>query len=133
MSRLTVLIADDSEIMRASVRQLLKEDCDVIGEVSDGAAIVEVAVQLAPDVIIMDISLPGISGIEAARRLREIGCDSAIVFLSVHRQRRIVREALSTPGSGYVAKCDARRELVDAVHTVAGGASFLSQSLATME
>jgi DNA-binding NarL/FixJ family response regulator len=130
MSRITVVIADDSEIMRASLRQLLAEDFDVIGEVADGAAVVEVCEKLAPDAIIMDISMPGVSGIEAARRLRERGCVSAIVFLSVHRQRRIVQDALSTSNSGYVAKSDARRELTDAVRAVAGGASFRSQSLA---
>ncbi len=130
MPRSTVVIADDSEIMRASVRQFLARDFDVIGEVADGAAAVEACERLAPDTVIMDISMPDVSGIEAARQLRERGCKSAIVFLSVHRHRRIVRDALSIPDSGYVAKSDARLQLADAVRAVVGGASFLSRSLA---
>ena len=130
MSRLTVVIADDNEIMRAGVRRLLDEDFEVVGEASDGAAVVELAGELAPDAIVMDVSMPGLGGIEAARRLRDSGCERAIVFLSVHRERRIVREALSTPLSGYVAKSDARRELADAVRSIAGGGQFVSGSVA---
>ena len=129
MSRLTIVIADDNDKMRDSIRLLLDEDFDVVGEASDGAAVVEVAAELAPDAIVMDISMPGLGGIEAARRLRDSGCDSAIVFLSAYRQRRVVREALSTSHSGYVAKADARCELADAVRSVAGGETFLSRSL----
>ena len=70
-------------------------------------------------------------GIEAARRLRERGVRSTIVFLSVHRQRRIVQDALGTRDSGYIAKSDARKELADAVRAVAGGASYMSGSLAS--
>ncbi len=129
MSRLTVVIADDSEIMRASIRQLLEHDFEIIGEAEDGGAAIEVAKQLAPDVIVMDIAMPVINGIEAARRLREGGCTSGIVFLSVHRQRDIVRQAMLAANCGYVAKSDARRELADAVRAVVGGTSFLSRSL----
>ena len=130
MTRQTVVIADDSEIVRDSLRQLLERDFDVVGEAADGTAAVEVGIQLEPDAIIMDVSMPGMSGIEAARRLRDSGCDSAIVFLSVHRQSRIVKEALSTARSGYVAKSDARVQLVDAVRVVTAGDSFVSRSIA---
>ena len=129
MAKLRVLLADDSATMRSNVRQLLEEEFDVVGEVSSGDAVVEAAEALRPDVIVLDVSMPGISGIEAARLLRESDCNSAIVFLSVHRQQRIVTDALRTPGAGYVLKPDARKELGRAIHSVTGGTTFASSSL----
>lgn len=129
MAKLRVLLADDSETMRSNVRQLLDEDFDIVGEVSRGDAVVDAAEALRPDVIVLDISMPGISGIEAARLLRERDCNSAIVFLSVHRQQRIVSDALRTPGAGYVLKPDARKELGEAIQAVLGGTKFVSSSM----
>lgn len=129
MSKVTVVIAEDNESMRASVRRLLDDEFDVVGEASDGIEAVDLAESLTPDAIVMDVSMPRVGGIEAARRLRERGCRSAVVFLSVHRQRQIVHEALLIPDSGYVAKSDAGQELADAVRAVAGGASYVSRSL----
>ena len=129
MAKLRVLLAEDNETMRSSIRLLLERDFDIVAEVSRGDAVVDAADALQPHVIVMDITMPGISGIEAARLLRESGCDTAIVFLSVHRQRRIVRQALSTPGAGYVLKPDARKELSPAIKTVAEGTEFISSSL----
>lgn len=130
MSRLRIVIVDDCDVMRASVRELLDPEFDVVGEAADGGEVLEVAKRLDPHAIIMDITMPGASGIEAARRLRADGCASAIVFLSVHRQCRIVQSALATAKSGYVVKEDARHELADAVRAVVGGAPFVSHSVA---
>ncbi len=129
MSKVTVVIAEDNESMRASVRGLLADEFDIIGEASDGIEAVDLAESLTPDAIVMDVSMPRLGGIEAARRLRQRGCRSAVVFLSVHRQRRIVHDALLIPDSGYVSKSDAGQELADAVRAVTGGASYVSRSL----
>jgi DNA-binding NarL/FixJ family response regulator len=129
MAKLRLLLADDSASMRSHVRELLAEEFDIVGEVSSGDAVVDAAKALLPDAIVLDITMPGISGIEAARLLREDDCDCAIVFLSVHRQQRIVRQALRTPGAGYVLKPDARTELSLAIRAVVDGISFTSSSL----
>ena len=131
MAKISVLIADDSDNMRAVLRLLLEEDFDVVGEVADGAAVAEMADKLQPDAIVLDISMPRVNGLEAARRVRASGCESAIVFLSVHRQPYIVEDALRTPGSGYVVKADARVDLATAIREIVGGTCFLSRSLAS--
>ena len=129
MTKLRVLLADDSITMRSNLRQLLEEDFDIVGEVSRGDAVIEAVEELRPDVIVLDISMPGISGIEAARLLRERDRNIAIVFLSVYRQQRIVEDALRTPGAGYVLKPDARTELSPAIQAVVDGTAFVSSSL----
>ena len=100
MPKLDVLLADDSQTTRSNLRQLLEEDFDVVGEVSRGDAVVEAAEALRPEVIVLDISMPGISGIEAARLLRERDCNSAISPCIGSR----VGDALRTPGAGYILK-----------------------------
>lgn len=129
MDKLRILLVDDSAQMRSQLRELLEEEFDIVGEVSRGDEVVDAAKALRPDVIVLDITMQGISGIEAARLLREHDCNSAIVFLSVHRQQRIVSQALRTPGAGYVLKPDARTELSPAIRAVFGGISFVSSSL----
>jgi DNA-binding NarL/FixJ family response regulator len=129
MAKLSVLIADDSGPMRAAIRLLLEDDFDVVGEVADGAAAAEMAEKLQPDAVVLDISMAGVNGLEAARRMRDGGCESAIVFLSVHRQPSIVEDALRSPGSGYVVKADALVDLATAIRKTVAGTRFLSRSL----
>jgi DNA-binding NarL/FixJ family response regulator len=129
MAKLSVLIADDSDTMRAAIRLLLEDDFDVVGEVADGAAAAEMAEKLQPDAVVLDISMPKVNGLEAARRMRDGGCESAIVFLSMHRQPSIVEDALRTPGSGYVVKADTLDDLATAIREIVAGTRFLSRSL----
>lgn len=102
----------------------------VVGEVSDGLEAVEEARQLQPDLILLDIGLPTLNGIEAARRILEVAAASKILFVSENRSTDIVEEALSTGAGGYVVKSDAANELLPAVETIIKGARFVSASLA---
>jgi DNA-binding NarL/FixJ family response regulator len=126
-----VLLVEDFELWRRFYRSTLEKwpAFQVIGEASDGLEAVEQARQLQPDLIILDIGLPALNGIEAARRIRETSAASRILFVSENRSSDIVAEALSTGASGYVVKSDAAGELLPAINAVLEGKRFMSTSL----
>ena len=102
----------------------------IVGRASDGLAAVRNAEQLHPDLILLDIGLPSLNGIEAARRIREVSPSSKILFVSENRSVDLVEKALSTGAEGYVVKADARSELLPAIKMVLEGKRFISASLA---
>jgi len=104
----------------------------IIGEASDGLEAVQKAEQLQPDLVVLDIGLPRLNGIEAARRIRKLCPASAILFVSQESSGDVVREALSTGALGYVIKARAGSELVAAVEAVRQGRYFLSSGLSRM-
>ena len=126
-----VLLVEDFERWRRFYRSILQQQSEfkVIGEVSDGLEAVQRARELQPDLILLDIGLPTVNGIEAARAIREISPASKILFVSENRSADIVREALNTALGGYVVKSDAARELLVAVNAVLEGNWFMSASL----
>ena len=126
-----ILIADDYEGWRRQARLLLqaRPEWQVIAEASDGSEAVHEAEELKPDLILLDIGLPKLNGIEAARRIRQLSPSPQIVFLSQNNDRDIVRAALSTGALGYVHKTDAQSELLPAVDAVLRGKQFVSSSL----
>jgi DNA-binding NarL/FixJ family response regulator len=130
-SSIRVLVVDDYEpLRRFSVLALgRKPELQIIGELSDGLEAVLRARELQPNLILLDISLPTLNGIEAARQIREQSPESKILFLSENRSRDIVAEALHTGGGGYVLKSDAGNELLPAVEAVLQGKQFVSSSL----
>jgi DNA-binding NarL/FixJ family response regulator len=123
---------DDHEPWRRFVRSALKRNprWQVIGEAADGLAAVHQAVKLKPDLIVLDIGLPTINGIEAVRRIRTQAPQSKVLFLSENRSSDVVEEALRSGGNGYVVKSDAGSELALAVGAVLQGRRFVSSSLA---
>lgn len=131
-SSIRVLVVDDYEPWRrfACTTLLKQPELRVIGEVSDGSEAVQQAKELQPDLILLDIGLPTLNGIEAARRIREVSPASKILFVSENRSAEIAEEALSTGGSGYVVKSDAAGELLPALKAVLEGKRFVSASLA---
>jgi DNA-binding NarL/FixJ family response regulator len=133
-SSIRVLVADDYAPWHRFVYSTLRKqpELQVIGQVSDGVEAVEKAQELQPDLILLDIGLPTLNGIEAARRIRERVPKSKILFVSEHRSPDIVGEALSTAAGGYVLKSDAASELLPAVTAVLEGRRFISSSLAGM-
>jgi DNA-binding NarL/FixJ family response regulator len=131
-SSIRILVVDDYEPWRRFVlTTLLKQpELEVIGEVSDGLEAVQKAEELQPDLILLDIGLPTLNGIEAARRIRKVSPGSKILFASENRSADITEEALSTGADGYVVKSNAARELLPAVKAVLEGKRFLSATLA---
>ena len=130
-SSIRVLVIEDFERWRHFYRSTLQRNPEyqIIGEVSDGLEAVHQARQLQPDLILLDIGLPTLNGIEAARRIRKISAASKILFVSENRSSDVVREALSTGAGGYVVKSDANSELMPAVNAVLEGKRFVSASL----
>jgi DNA-binding NarL/FixJ family response regulator len=125
-------VVEDHERWRHFFSTALQKDPElqVIGEVSDGLEAVQKAQELQPDLILLDIGLPTLNGIEAARRIREVSPMSKILFVSENRSPDIAEEALGTGAGGYVVKSDARSELLPAVKAVLEGKRFISASLA---
>jgi len=109
---------------------LAHEELQVIGEFTDGPEAIEKAKELQPDLILLDIGLPTLNGIEAARRIREVSPKTKILFVSENRSPDIAEEALRTGAGGYVAKADAVRDLLPAINAVLEGKRFISASLA---
>ncbi len=130
MSSIRILIADDYADWRRQVRLLLqaRPEWQVIAEASDGSEAVQKVEELKPDLILLDIGLPKLNGIEAAWRIRQLSSSSRIVFLSQNDDRDVVRGALSTGALGYVCKIDAEGELLPALDAVLRGEQFVSSS-----
>ncbi|MGB7730829.1 MAG: response regulator [Candidatus Acidiferrum sp.] len=135
MSSLRILITDDYADWRRQVHLVLqaRPEWQVISEASDGLEAVQKAQALKPDIILLDIGLPKLNGIEAARQIRQVSPTSKIVFLSQNNDLDIVRAALSTGVDGYVRKTDAKRELLPAMDAVLRGKQFVSSSVKGLE
>lgn len=117
-SRPNVLLADDHPLLLAGLRSLLETACEVVGVVGDGRALVEAALRLKPEVIVLDIGLPQLNGIDAARLIKKELPETKILFLTMHSNLSYLKDALAAGASGYVLKTSAREELLDAVQDV---------------
>ena len=131
MSVIRILVVDDHEVVRRAICSLLTNDStlDVVCQTEDGEQALVKAEELQPDLVLLDISLPGISGIEAARRISRVSPNSHIIFLSQHDSLQMVEDALRAGGHGYVAKMDAGSELLKAIRSVREGKRFVSQRI----
>ena len=127
MQPVCILVVDDFEPWRRFVSSLLRTilELQVAGEASDGLEAVQKAVELKPDLILLDIALPTLNGIEAARQIRKLVPESKIIFLSQESSADVVQAALSVGACGYVVKANAGRELPAAVETVISGMKFV--------
>ncbi len=130
MRKIDVLLADDHAEVLDTVARLLAPEFNVVGTVSDGKALLSIAERLAPDVVVVDISMPILNGIEAVRRLRESGSPAQVVFLTVHETSEYVAAALATGALGYVVKPRLATDLSIAIKEVHAGRSYLSPSIA---
>ena len=131
MSSIRVLVVEDHQSFQQLICSILgkRPDLQVIGRVSDRSEAVQKAEELQPDLILLDIGLPTLSGIEAARRIRKLSPESKIIFLTQEASADIVREALDLGAKGYVVKASAGSELLTAVDAVRQGREFVSKGL----
>lgn len=123
-----VLLADDHKILRQGLRTLLEqeEDIDVVGEAGNGRASVKLAGELAPDVVIMDVAMPDLNGIDATRRITEADPGARVLALSMHSDGRYVKGMLQAGARGYILKDCASEELTRAIRTVMAGQVYVS-------
>lgn len=124
MARTRVLLADDHAIVAEGLARLLGERYDLVGAARDGLELVELARRLRPDVVVSDIAMPGLSGLEALRRLRKEGVPARFVFLTMHADPQLADEALRAGASGFVLKHCAGEELLGAIDDVVRGAIY---------
>ncbi len=129
MNRKRILLADDHAEMLDEVRALLDKDYDIVGAVKDGKQLVEAARDLKPDVIISDISMPELSGFEAAARIRNLGLAPKLIFLTVQSSPGYLRKARSLGAEGYVLKVYSNEQLPLAIASVLDGKPFFSPEL----
>jgi DNA-binding NarL/FixJ family response regulator len=125
-----ILIADDHGIVRSGLRLLIDRQpgMDVVAEASDGAEAVAVALRERPDLCILDVGMPRLTGLQATREIKAQAPEMSVLILSMHRDERYVFEALKAGASGYVLKAEADQDLVEAVRAVGRGEAFLTNA-----
>jgi DNA-binding NarL/FixJ family response regulator len=128
-ARTRVLLADDHALVLEGLSKLLQKEFDLVGTASSGAQAVEMAATLLPDVVLLDISMPGLNGIDAARQLRERVPKVKVVAVTMHNNTTYVREAMKAGMAGYVLKQSAASELATAVHAVMRNDRYITPAL----
>jgi two-component system response regulator NreC len=134
MSRIRLLLVDDHEVVRSGLRMLLENEADlvILGEASNGKQALELVEKLNPDVVIMDITLPDISGIDATRQIKESHPNVAVVALTIHEDQQYFFEMLQVGASGYVPKRAAPDDLITAIRAAHRGEIYIYPSLAKL-
>jgi DNA-binding NarL/FixJ family response regulator len=126
MGRPRVLLADDHALLLGAFEKLLSADCDIVGQVSDGRALVAAAEELKPDVIVLDISMPLLNGLEAARQIKQTVRSAKLVFLTMNEDTDLAAEAFRAGASAYLLKRSAASELLTAIREVLQGRSYVT-------
>jgi DNA-binding NarL/FixJ family response regulator len=134
MAALKLLLADDHEIVRKGLRSVLEaqRDCEVVGEAADGRQTVALSQELKPDIVILDISMPLLNGLEATRQILKIHPQTKVLILTVHESDSLIRDVLDAGALGYVLKTDAGRDLLTAVESLRRNKTFFTSRVAQM-
>jgi len=132
MKAYTIVLADDHAMMREGIRSLIDavENLEVVGEVGDGLALLSLLKKRSPDMVILDISMPGMRGLEAAREIKVLNPDIHILILSMHKSEEFLSMALAAGARGYLLKEDSGDELLTAIDQIRKGGTYLSKKLA---
>ncbi|MCT4621285.1 MAG: response regulator transcription factor [Marinisporobacter sp.] len=132
-AKIKVLIADDHALMRQGLKQIieLEDDIEVVALAVDGEDTIKKSQQYKPDVILLDINMPNMNGIQALRRLKDMGTDSKIIMLTIHDDREYLFETINIGASGYVLKDAESASLIKAIRDVSTGHSYIHPSLAS--
>lgn len=122
-----IVIADDHAVVRGGLRALIRDDpeLELVGEASGGAEAIELVMQLQPDILVLDISMPDIDGITVTRRLKSMGSATKILILTVHEDEGLLREAIRSGAGGYVLKRAAEAELISAIRSILQGKLYV--------
>jgi DNA-binding NarL/FixJ family response regulator len=131
MTKIRVLLADDHPAMVEKVRSVLGEEFEIVGAVADGNQAVDAVLVLDPDVLVIDISMPVLDGLQATARLQKANCRAKIIFLTIHEDQDYVAAALHVGASGYVMKSRLGADLVPAIRAALQGRTFVSQTLSS--
>lgn len=129
MKRARILLADDHSITVAGIRSLLAREWELVGQVGDGRSLVEAALKLRPDLIILDIGMPLLNGIDAAKQLRKVWPEARLLFVTMHGSPMYLREAMRSGASGFLLKSSAAEELLPAVRKVLRGGRYITPAL----
>jgi DNA-binding NarL/FixJ family response regulator len=134
MSKLRLIIADDHEIVRRGLRAAIEElpQCEIVAEAKNGQDAVTLARELQPDVVVLDLSMPELNGLEATRQIRRFLPSAQVLILTVHESEQVVREVLDAGAQGYLLKSDAGRDLVAALEALAQKKPFFTSKVAHM-
>jgi len=130
MKRVRVLLADDHRIVAEGLKRLLEPEFDLVGVVEDGRALLAAAKELQPDVIVSDISMPELNGVEALEELKKANPGVRVVFLTMHHNVAYARQAMDAGALGYVIKHSAAEELILAVRAAAAGKTYVTPAIA---
>lgn len=120
-----VLLADDHQLVLDRLTALLRGSFEIVGVAHDGMEMVGQTVSLRPDVIVADVSMPGLTGIEALKRLREMGTECKVVFLTIHTEEEFVDACLAAGGMGYVTKSHMKTDLIPAIEAALSGRKLI--------
>ena len=131
MERIRILLADDHEVVLNTVLRILSREFDVVGTAGDGQMLLDETERLQPDLLVADISMPLVNGMEALRRLKEAGSRVKVVFLTIHDNADYAREAFAAGALGYVVKSRITSDLVEAIKAVHTGHRFVSTTIST--
>jgi len=134
MSNLRLLLADDHEIVRKGLRSVLEaqKDCEVVGEAADGRQAIALVKELNPDIVILDISMPLLNGLEATRQILKIRPQTKVLILTMHESDPLIRDVLDAGARGYILKTDAGRDLVTAVESLRRNKTFFTSRVSQM-
>jgi DNA-binding NarL/FixJ family response regulator len=130
MNKATVLLADDHKIVAEGLKSFLESEFEIIGVVENGRELLEKTQQLHPDVIVVDVSMPLLNGIDAVREIKKTGSDTKVVFLTMHRDAMYAKEAFEIGASGFVLKHAAPSELITAIQEALKGNTYISPDIA---
>lgn len=128
--RSRVLLADDHTLVAEGLGSLLREEFELVGQASDGRALLQMAVELKPDVVVTDITMPLLNGVDAVRELRQVIPETRVVVVTMHADPRLAAEALRAGATGYVLKHSAGQELIHAVREVSRGRVYITPLIA---
>lgn len=119
-----LIIVDDSALMRQALEIVLDSECEIVASVGDGEAAISAAAGLAPEVVLLDISMPGVNGFETARQIKRASPITSIIFVSEHNEKSYIEAGFSAGASGYVVKSKVMSDLLPAIHSVLAGGEY---------